>query len=67
MSYLIEAHNEWHLLNGATAICPLDCGQGEDLDEEVYGPPAAFVGSATPASQAKPVDANDPWLTNPPF
>jgi len=27
MSYLSEAHQEWHLVNGAYAICPLDCGR----------------------------------------
>ena len=26
MSYLSDAHAEWHAVNGAYATCPLDCG-----------------------------------------
>lgn len=26
MSYLADAHSEWHAVHGAYAICPLDCG-----------------------------------------
>jgi len=38
MSYLAEAHSDWHAAHGAYATCPLDCGamspeqaQAEDL------------------------------------
>jgi hypothetical protein len=26
MTYLADAHRDWHAVNGAYAICPLDCG-----------------------------------------
>lgn len=29
MSYLSEAHSEWHSINGKYAVCPLDCGANE--------------------------------------
>ena len=36
MTYISEAHNEWHTVNGASAVCPLDCGAGEQqYDAEV--------------------------------
>ena len=31
MSYLSEAHAEWHAVNGRYAACPLDCGAGEPI------------------------------------
>lgn len=31
MSYLAEAHSEWHAVHGKYAICPLDCGAAEAL------------------------------------
>lgn len=34
MSYLSEAHNEWHAVNGHDAICPLDCGNLEYLADQ---------------------------------
>lgn len=40
MSYLAEAHADWHAVNGRDAVCPLDCGIGEGLidamQEEYY-------------------------------
>jgi len=29
MSWLSEAHNDWHTINGRNVTCPLDCGAGE--------------------------------------
>lgn len=38
MSWLSEAHNEWHTVNGWNVCCPLDCGAGEVYDDyEMYG------------------------------
>lgn len=34
MSWLSEAHSEWHAVNGHDAICPLDCGVGEAYPPE---------------------------------
>lgn len=31
MSYLSEAHAEWHAVHGKYACCPLDCGAGEPI------------------------------------
>ena len=31
---LADAHAEWHAVNGALAICPLDCGVNEAAMEE---------------------------------
>lgn len=40
MSYLAEAHADWHAVHGKFAVCPLDCGIGEGeidrLQEEYY-------------------------------
>jgi hypothetical protein len=36
MSWLSEAHEEWHLVNGKYACCPLDCGASEFLQEPDY-------------------------------
>lgn len=29
MSWIAEAHSEWHTVHGAHAVCPLDCGASE--------------------------------------
>lgn len=29
MTYLADAHRDWHTVNGWDTICPLDCGAGE--------------------------------------
>lgn len=29
MSYLADAHRDWHTVNGKYAVCPLDCGASE--------------------------------------
>lgn len=34
MSWLSEAHNDWHTANGWDRVCPLDCGAGEVWDDE---------------------------------
>jgi|PlaIllAssembly_1097288.scaffolds.fasta_scaffold210939_2 hypothetical protein len=33
MSWIAEAHADWHTVHGRDAVCPLDCGAGEDYDE----------------------------------
>ena len=43
MNWLAEAHRDWHVVNGANAMCPLDCGANEDVDEDAYGPQAPLV------------------------
>lgn len=35
MSWISEAHNQWHAINGPYG-CPLDCGIGEDEAEAAY-------------------------------
>lgn len=32
MSWISEAHAQWHSVHGAMEVCPLDCGVGEDYD-----------------------------------
>jgi len=32
MSYLADAHRDWHTVHGQNVVCPLDCGAGEDYD-----------------------------------
>jgi hypothetical protein len=34
MSYLADAHAEWHAVNGAYANCPLDCGAMSPAEAE---------------------------------
>lgn len=40
MSYLADAHRDWHNVHGKFAVCPLDCGIGEAeidrLQDEYY-------------------------------
>lgn len=33
MSFLAEAHADWHAVNGKYSVCDLDCGAGEHLWE----------------------------------
>lgn len=33
MSYLADAHREWHQVNGKYAICDLDCGASEYIGQ----------------------------------
>lgn len=40
MSYLSEAHQEWHTVHGKYEVCPLDCGANEYLyDDPSYHDP----------------------------
>lgn len=55
MSYLSEAHNQWHAINGPYG-CPLDCGIGEAEAEAEYlaslpnqTPPEPFIPNPLPA------------------
>lgn len=34
MSWIADAHRQWHAVNGARATCPLDCGASEPTPEE---------------------------------
>jgi hypothetical protein len=34
MSWLSEAHTEWHTVNGRYEVCPLDCGVAEGMYDE---------------------------------
>lgn len=34
MAWLADAHREWHYVNGANEVCPLDCGVGETYGDE---------------------------------
>ena len=34
MSWIVDAHYEWHAVHGALAVCPLDCGIGEGYEDE---------------------------------
>lgn len=36
MSWLAEAHREWHTVNGWDNGCPLDCYEAEARAEEAY-------------------------------
>lgn len=29
MSFIADAHREWHVVYGSQAVCPLDCGANE--------------------------------------
>jgi len=37
MSFLAEAHQEWHTVHGQV-VCPLDCGIGEGQDDYDHEP-----------------------------
>lgn len=32
MTWIQDAHRDWHTVNGKYAVCPLDCGVGETAD-----------------------------------
>jgi hypothetical protein len=34
MSWLADAHRDWHTVHGQMVVCPLDCGVTEGLDDE---------------------------------
>lgn len=34
MTYLADAHRDWHAVHGLNAVCPLDCGAGEAVMED---------------------------------
>jgi len=34
MSWIADAHRDWHTAHGQNVVCPLDCGVGEDQDYE---------------------------------
>lgn len=40
MSYLADAHRDWHAVNGWRSGCPLDCAAA-DLNDQPEEPPAA--------------------------
>lgn len=77
MSYLAEAHFEWHAVNGAYAVCPLDCGAGEaamlaaEAEAEAAADWAALSdderaeltaeAEAQAAARAAAEAARDPW------
>ncbi len=46
MSYLSDAHAEWHAVNGRDQVCPLDCGVGEDAAAD-YEAEQAYLASLT--------------------
>lgn len=33
MTWIADAHREWHTVHGQNAVCPLDCGVGEAAAE----------------------------------
>jgi hypothetical protein len=49
MSYLSESHNQWHAIYGALAVCPLDCGAGEEDYQPEAKRPAGYRQSAVGA------------------
>jgi len=63
MSYLSEAHSEWHLVNGQNACCPLDCGASE-----VYHDPTEYMTDEELAEYDAYVSSipeatfDDPWI-----
>ena len=38
MSFMSEAHQQWHMVNGKYSVCPLDCGVEEYAPDD-YAPP----------------------------
>jgi hypothetical protein len=32
MSFIADAHRQWHMIYGQDVVCPLDCGAGEVYD-----------------------------------
>jgi hypothetical protein len=51
MSYLSEAHTDWHTANGKFATCPLDCGANEPIQSECSCGEMVYI---------FPSDPNDP-------
>lgn len=41
MSFIADAHREWHLVNGRYSVCPLDCGATEGAMAEAADAEAA--------------------------
>lgn len=53
MSWIVDAHYEWHAVHGANACCPLDCNAGVDQSEDYEG-----FAPAPPT----PIVWSDPWV-----
>lgn len=58
MSYLSEAHNDWHTANGRFATCPLDCGANEPVISEC--PACGELAYNFPSSPTTDRDCTDP-------
>jgi hypothetical protein len=76
MSWLSEAHEEWHLVNGKYACCPLDCGASEALYDQHEAEEWARTHPEEVAKAKASLEAlerereaalSDPWQEDPPF
>lgn len=67
MSFISEAHTQWHMIYGHDAVCPLDCGAGETHDD--YDPDPQGGGQPVEVPDAPAPIWPDPWidLPDPPF
>lgn len=74
MSWLADAHSEWHAVNGRNEVCPLDCGVNEgrydEYDMEMEEAPVTvdLEPATTPTEEMM---WKDPWrdwsASEPPF
>lgn len=72
MSWIAEAHRQWHTVNGQNEVCPLDCGVGEDAgwDEHEPEPLTAQEEAELQAWRRRQQDLDnndhrDPWEDSP--
>ena len=77
MSWIADAHNEWHTVNGWDVCCPLDCGVGEGMEDPTPGDDApaaeweAYAAELFEASEyfarrdGEADNAPDPWAAVP--
>lgn len=78
MSWIADAHRDWHTVNGWNVCCPLDCGVTEDYDYDTtpadYAPAedweeyAAELFESSEYFQrrdAEAANATDPWSVAP--
>lgn len=63
---LADAHSQWHAIHGRFVVCPLDCGIGENLidelqsdEDEVWGVRCGFCKGRHASSAGVRVCAED--------
>jgi len=68
MTWIADAHREWHTVHGTFAVCPLDCGAGETYDPADYLTPAEYAAAVAEAEEGRaPAVPTSSWADDDPW